>query len=509
MNLKILWDTDLVLEFLLSTDGSNADVVDVFSYSQKAGVELFVSSSQLTSIKSGLFSGTNSLSTQKREKAWESFLEIFKVTKTPSYVDISSPFFRESIEEYLIELSAKTLDIPVLTKDENFLSSSESALNLSGFYKYIEEQSSDSVTFLNLKEINFRHYSEIEKNIDDVFKSGWYILGEQVKRFESEFAAFCGVKHCIGVSNGLDALVLIWQAYKRLGLMSEGDEVIVPANTYIASILSITMAGLKPVLVEPILETYNIDSEMIEAAVTEKTKAVLVVHLYGQPADMALINDIAVKYNLKVIEDAAQAQGALYKGKRAGSLGDASGFSFFPSKNLGALGDAGGITTDDDELAACIRVLRNYGSEKKYINMYQGYNNRLDELQAPILMTKLEALDSENSRRREIAEYYLKDITNPHITLPTVASAMEPVWHVFVVRVADRDKFQHYLKEQGVGSLIHYPLPPHKQEAYKEWNELSFSVTEQIHREVVSLPISPVMSDDEVKRVVEVVNSYK
>lgn len=506
MSLKILWDTDLVLNLLVKPGD---DIVEIYNYSQECGVELFVSSSQLQSILEGINSEENNMSVDLRNSIRDSFFQTFKITKTPSYIDINSTFFRENVGDYLVSLSAEIIDAMILTKSKSLLSYSDSALSLNDFFDYVKENSDESVTFLNLKEINFKHYSKIEKNFDDVFKSGWYILGEQVKRFEADFATFCGVKHCIGISNGLDALVLIWQAYKRLGIMNEGDEVIVPANTYIASILSITMAGLTPVLVEPTSQTYNIAPDKIEAVITDRTKAILVVHLYGQPADMDPINNIAGKHGLKVIEDSAQAQGALYKGKRTGSLGDASGFSFFPSKNLGALGDAGGVTTDDDELADCIRVLRNYGSEKKYINMYQGYNNRLDELQAPVLITKLEALDSENARRKEIAEQYLKYISNPHIILPAVAAGIEPVWHVFVVRVSDRERFQNYLKEKKIGSLIHYPLPPHKQEAYKEWNELSFPVTEQIHREVISLPISPVMPDDDVKRVIEVVNSYK
>ena len=360
------------------------------------------------------------------------------------------------------------------------------------------------IKFLDLHKINERFRTEIDSRIKQVLDSGWYLLGEQDKTFEKHFAEYCGVKHCIGCANGLDALNLIIRAYG----FGAGDEIIVPANTYIASILAISENGCTPVLVEPDIETYNIDPNLIEEKITDKTKAILVVHLYGQAVKMEKIWHLAQKYNLKVIEDSAQAHGAIYQGKRTGNLGDASGFSFYPGKNLGCLGDGGAVTTNDDELAARVRAIANYGSQKKYHNIYKGVNSRLDEIQAAVLDVKLKHLDADNARRREIARYYRDNIKNPEIILPQTVDEASHVWHVFVVRVKNREKFQQHLADSGIQSLIHYPIPPHKQEAYREWNELSFPVTEMIHREVVSLPISPVMTDTEVEKVTVAINNF-
>lgn len=361
------------------------------------------------------------------------------------------------------------------------------------------------IPFLDLKAINAKYKDEIKARIDKVLDSGWYLLGEQNKQFEGNFAAYCGARYCIGCANGLDALRLIIKAYG----FGKGDEIIAPANTYIASILAITDNGCTPVLVEPDLDTYNINPDLIEAKITDKTKAILVVHLYGQAVKMDKIWALAKKYNLKIIEDSAQAHGAYYNDKRVGSLGDASGFSFYPGKNLGALGDGGAVTTNDEELAQKIRALANYGSHKKYENIYQGLNSRLDEIQAAVLDVKLKYLDSDNAKRKEIAQYYLQNIKNPLIYLPQTYSENSHVWHVFVVRVNDRARFQSYLNDNGIQTIIHYPIPPHKQECYKELNHLSFKITEQIHSEIISIPISPVMSDNEIQKVVEVINSYK
>lgn len=361
------------------------------------------------------------------------------------------------------------------------------------------------IPFLDLKAINARYKDEIKARIDKVLDSGWYLLGEQNKQFEKDFAAYCGAKHCIGCANGLDALRLIIKAYG----FGKGDEIIAPANTYIASILAITDNGCTPVLVEPDLNTYNINPDLIEAKITDKTKAILVVHLYGQAVQMEKIWTLAKKYNLKIIEDSAQAHGAYYNGKRVGNLGDASGFSFYPGKNLGALGDGGAVTTNDEELAQKIRALGNYGSHKKYENIYQGLNSRLDEIQAAILDVKLKYLDNDNAKRKEIAQYYIKNIKNPFVTLPKMYDAKAHVWHVFVVMVKDRARFQSYLNDNEIQTIIHYPIPPHKQECYKELNHLNFPITEQIHNEIISLPISPVMSDSQIQKVVEVVNEFK
>jgi dTDP-4-amino-4,6-dideoxygalactose transaminase len=347
--------------------------------------------------------------------------------------------------------------------------------------------------------------------------SGHYILGNEVQDFEANFAAYCGTKHCIGTANGLDALILIFKAYIHLGKLQQGDEIIVPANTYIASILSVIHSGLKPVFVEPNQATFNISPSEIEKQITNKTKAILVVHLFGQLANMEAINAIAKKNNLLVIEDAAQAHGAVLSSEfrvqstellKAGNLGKASAFSFYPSKNLGALGDAGAVTTNDSELAECIRLLRNYGSSKKYENTLLGYNSRLDELQAAILNIKLQYLDSDNERRTSIAKRYLSEIKNKNVQLPFYDGSENHVFHVFVVIVDDRTRFLSHLETHHVGYLIHYPIAPHKQEALSDYQHLSLPITEHIHESCVSIPISPVMTDEDVETVISVINLY-
>ncbi|EFO9213904.1 DegT/DnrJ/EryC1/StrS family aminotransferase [Campylobacter lari] len=359
------------------------------------------------------------------------------------------------------------------------------------------------INFLDLHKINARFEDEIKDKINEVINSGWYILGKQCVNFETNFAKYCGVKHCIGVANGLDALRIIIKAYE----FSKDDEIIVPANTYIASILAITDNLCKPILIEPDINTYNINAKSIEEKITNKTKAIMVVHLYGQVCNMEPIYALAKKYNLKIIEDCAQAHGANFKGKKVGSLGDVAGFSFYPGKNLGALGDAGCIATNDDLLASKVRALANYGSHKKYENLYAGLNSRLDELQAGILDIKLKHLDSDNQKRKEIADFYIKNIKNENIILPKID--IDHVWHLFVIRTKFRDKLQKYLNENNIQTIIHYPIPPHKQECYKDFNNLSLPITEQIHNEVLSLPISPVMTQDEIKKIVKVINDWK
>ena len=364
------------------------------------------------------------------------------------------------------------------------------------------------VPFLDLKALNLRDFTEINHAIADTINSGWYILGERVKQFEQEFANYCGTRYCIGVANGLDALILILRAYKELGLIKDDDEIIVPANTYIASILAISANDLTPVLVEPDINNYLIDINKIEEKITSKTKAIMVVHLYGQVTPMAKIWELAKKYNLKVIEDSAQSHGAYYQGKRSGNLSDASGFSFYPGKNLGALGDAGAVTTNDKELADAIKTLANYGSEAKYHNIYKGMNSRLDELQAAVLGVKLSRLDADNKKRQVIANLYRKQISNPKIILPVAINERSHVWHVFVIRTKNRNELQKYLFDNGIGTMIHYPIPPHKQEAYKEWNDLSFPISEMIHKEILSLPISQVQTDGQTQCVIDVINAY-
>ncbi|MFJ5718284.1 DegT/DnrJ/EryC1/StrS family aminotransferase [Neobacillus sp. NPDC093127] len=362
------------------------------------------------------------------------------------------------------------------------------------------------IPFLNVKEINNQYHNEIAEAVERVVSSGQYILGQEVRAFEEEFASYCKVKHCIGVANGLDALTLIIRAYG----IGEGDEIIVPSNTYIASILAISQNGAIPVLVEPNIKTYNIDPILLEEKITPRTKAILVVHLYGQPANMDAINEIAKKYKLKVIEDAAQAHGATFNGKKTGTLGDAAGFSFYPGKNLGALGDGGAITTNDDSLADKLRALRNYGSPVKYEHIYKGLNSRLDEIQAAVLRIKLKYLDKDNSKRRQIAEYYCKFINNPKIVLPILErdGQLSHSWHLFVIRTEERESLQKYLLNNNIETLIHYPIAPHKQLAYNEWNEESYCISEQIHSEVLSLPISPVLTLEKAKMVVDCINQF-
>ncbi len=384
------------------------------------------------------------------------------------------------------------------------------------------------IKFLDLKKITESFQPELSEAISRVVKRGWFLLGEEVEAFEQEYASYIGTKHCIGVGNGLDALRLILRAYIEMGIMEEGDEVIVPANTFIASVLAITENRLKPVLVEPDIKTYNLDISLIEQHITERTKAIMVVHLYGQVCWSEELERIARKYNLKVIEDNAQAAGArFYKNinlsdrggkdesyKRTGSLGDAAGHSFYPGKNLGALGDGGAVTTDDDELERIVRALGNYGSSKKYINDYQGINSRLDEIQAAVLRVKLPRLDEDNRKRIEVAKYYLENIHNSDITLPYPIHSQisnfnySHVWHLFVIRHSNRDQLHHISFESGFHTLIHYPVPPHKQLAYKYKSHLKLKVTEKIHNEVLSLPVSPVMEIEEAERVSIYLNKF-
>lgn len=365
------------------------------------------------------------------------------------------------------------------------------------------------IKFLDLKLINESYEPQLSDSVKKIVQSGWYLLGEEVKAFETHYADYIGAKHCIAVANGLDALRLILRAHIELGHMTEGDEIIVPANTYIASILAITDNKLVPVFVEPNLQTYNIDPFLIEEKITARTKGIMIVHLYGQNAMHEEIERLVEKHKLKLIEDNAQSQGAFYKVKRTGAIGTSAGHSFYPGKNLGALGDAGAVTTDDYELAETIRTLANYGSKQKYVNIYQGLNSRLDELQAAALNVKLPHLDADNDRRRQIADLYHAGITLKDIILPECSVREGHVWHLYVIRHPRRDELQTYLAENGIQTLIHYPIPPYQQEAYREYNHLSFPLTEQIHHEVLSLPISPVLTDREVEQVIGILNTFK
>lgn len=383
------------------------------------------------------------------------------------------------------------------------------------------------IKFLDLQKVTDKYSKEIHKAAARVIDSGWYLQGEANRQFESHYADYIGTRHCIGVANGLDALIWIFRAYIELGFMKPGDEVIVPANTYIATILSITENGLKPVFVEPSLDTYQIDDKLIEAAITPRTKAICIVHLYGQCAYTHRIGEICQKYNLKLVEDNAQAHGCRFPVEgddyikrnlkdcssmeyvRTGSIGDAAGHSFYPGKNLGALGDGGAVTTSDDLLAQTVRSLANYGSSKKYVFQYTGRNSRLDEIQAAILDVKLSHLEEDLQCRKDVAHYYIDHINNEKINLPHIFDWNQHVFHIFTIRCAERDRLQAYLSENGVQTIIHYPIPPHKQECYRQWNEMSLPVTEKIHNEELSLPMSPVMTLEEVQQVVEIINNWR
>lgn len=366
------------------------------------------------------------------------------------------------------------------------------------------------IKFLDIKKITESFQPELNAAVENVINSGWFLLGEEVKAFESEYGEYVGSEHTVGVGNGLDALRMIFKAYIELGVMKAGDEVIVPANTYIASILSITDNHLKPVLVEPDPATFNIDIDRIEDHITQNTKAILIVHLYGKACWSEKLIELASRYKLKIIEDNAQASGAMIDaGRRTGSLGNAAGHSFYPGKNLGALGDGGAVTTSERDLAETVRAIANYGSNKKYVNDYKGINSRLDEIHAAVLRVKLQRLDIDNQKRREVARFYSENIKHPGVHLPEQEGPESAhVWHLFVVRSSNREGLQEYLKENGIQTLIHYPIPPHRQKAYKELSKLILPVTEKIHEEVLSLPISQVIEQSDVKRVVDVINGY-
>lgn len=365
------------------------------------------------------------------------------------------------------------------------------------------------IQFLSLKDVTDLHGAEINEAVTRVVNSGWYLQGKENEQFEANYSKFVGTEYTIGCANGLDALIWIFRAYIEMGVMRPGDEVIVPANTYIATILAITENDLIPVLVEPKLNTLQLDDDLIEAAITPKTKAIALVHLYGRIAYTEKIGEICRKYNLKLVEDCAQSHGCLYSdGRMTGNLGDAAGHSFYPGKNLGALGDGGAVTTNDPELAACVRALANYGSSKKYVFKYTGRNSRLDEIQAAVLDVKLKYLVEDNAHRKEVAKYYIENIKNPLITLPDTLPYESNAFHLFPILCEKRDELQKYLEENGVGTVIHYPIPPHKQECYKEWNNMLLPITEYIADHELSLPIGPTIDLDDVNKVVNLLNAF-
>jgi len=517
---SILLDNNVIVDAL--SDKRNSlfpDSIKAFAKAKNSMGTIYISSSSLDNVAFILYREMRETFGEKLERkqirklvglAIQKLLGQLKIAKTPSYIEIDY----EDIEDSQVIASAKAVDAIVLTRDQGMLNKYPDITLTPSDYLAEKKAEDEQIPFLDLKAVNVPYFNGFEQAFDSVVNSGWYIQGSEVKAFEREFADYCGVEHCIGVANGLDALILIFRAYMEMGLLQEGDEVIVPANTYIASILSITENRLKPILVEPDLATYNLDPKLTEKAITSKTKAILAVHLYGQLADMPALKAIAEKHNLLLLEDSAQAHGASLHGIKSGAWGDASGFSFYPGKNLGALGDAGAITTNDDELAQTIRALGNYGSHKKYQNLYKGMNSRLDEIQAAFLRVKLRHLETEIIQRRKVAQAYQEGITNKNIILPTKYSDLSTtsenhVWHLFVIRTQQREALQQHLTEQGVQTLIHYPIAPHQQQAYQAWSKQSCPLTESIHQQVLSLPISPVITAEEVNRVIEAVNIFQ
>ena len=499
---RYFFDVNLVLDLLLQRQPHVAVVDRVYDSLIAANQPIYLSSSSLHQIdylvSLGLKRGGIPLA--KKQPLLDEFYRHVQVVKTPD-VD-----YREiDVEDSLIEASARTIpDACILTRDRAFLARSSLTLSPEEFLR-ANWRDEGSVPFLDLQAPHLELRAELDAAIDRVLNSGWYILGPEVEAFEQEFAAYCETAHCVGVANGLDALHL---ALRALGVDS-GDEVIVPSNTYIATWLAVSQCGATPVPVEPDERTYNIDPSRIEAAITPRTKAILPVHLYGQPADLDPILDLARQGGLKVLEDAAQAHGARYKGQRIGGHGDAVAWSFYPGKNLGALGDGGAVTTNDPEVAERLRVLRNYGSSVKYVNEVQGFNSRLDPLQAAILRVKLRHLDDWNARRRRIAAAYLDGLAGTDLTLPQVPDWAEPVWHLFVVRHPRRDALQQRLTEAGIGVLIHYPIPPHRQDAYSGlgFSPEAFPLASRMANEVLSLPIGPQCSMDQVTKVMARIRS--
>jgi dTDP-4-amino-4,6-dideoxygalactose transaminase len=500
---KLIIDNNIALDILLDRLDVSPNIYAVYKKLRELP-HIYLSTSQLHNIHF-IFcrEAKKSRHIEVIKHEWSLFLKMFVLVKTPACLDIDNILFESDPEDYLIEASARSIGARIITRDKAFLIRSDMTVSIDDFLQRVNKEIS-TIPFLDIQLINENHTTGLECALDKVIRSGWYILGKEVERFEQEFAEYCEVPYCVGVGNGLEALHLILRAYG----IGAGDEVIVPANTYIATWLAVSYTGATPVPVEPCEATYNINPARIEAAITPRTKAILVVHLYGQPVDFEPVRDLAQRNGLKIIEDAAQAHGARYRGQRVGGLGDAAGFSFYPGKNLGALGDGGAVTTHDAALAEQIRVLRNYGSRIKYHNEVIGYNSRLDELQAAFLRVKLPYLDADNARRKAVAERYLNGLADFDCILPLIPDWADPVWHLFIIRHPQRDALQQFLAERGIATMIHYPIPPHLQPAYANGGFGHYPIAEAIHREVLSLPMGPMLSVAEVDRVICAVRSF-
>jgi len=506
MSSRYLFDSNVILDYLLERKHYPASA-KLYGQCLENGIPILVSTAQIhileyVFIKKVKRDAPAQIGTARL--AWRAFLNEITIVKTPVPIQKDHPLAVHDLEDYLIHLSSEAADVMVVTRDANFLRLSKRSISteqaLADIGKGIALEAAHKVAFLDLKTPHIKLRDALETAFDRILNSGIYILGEEVDAFEREYAAYCEAKYCVGVANGLDALHLSLLA---LGV-GPGDEVIVPSNTYIATWLAVSRCGATPVPVEPDEATYNIAPTLIEAAITSRTKVILPVHLYGQPADMDSILTIAQKYNLRVLEDGAQAHGARYKGKRLGAHGDVVAWSFYPGKNLGAYGDGGAITTDNPEIADRIRVLRNYGSRVKYVNEIRGFNSRLDTLQAAMLRVKLQHLDIWNEARRKIAAQYLAGLSDMGLILPFVPDWVEPVWHLFVVRSKTRDQLQQQLNRMGVKTMIHYPIPPHLQGAYSDlgFRKGAFPISERIHEEVLSLPMFPSMMLEQTNQVI-------
>lgn len=511
MGFKYIWDNNVCLDLLLDREEVNPDYLELYGLFVEKDMPIYVSSSQLHNLKCTYImhnKHTGLLPSQVIKEEWNKFIQMIEVVKTPAYIDKDSKLLKTGLEDYLVALSAGTIGAKIITSDKTFINQCSNAITTGQAIDEIKSIKIADIPFLPLKAVNDRYAKGIEKGIDRVLKSGWYLLGEEIKAFERDFAGYTGTKHCVGVASGLDALKLILRGYMELGKIWPGAEVILPSHTFVATALAVTECGLKPVFVEVEEGTFNLNPQEVAALVTEYTAAILAVHLYGRPAEMDELAAIAAEHHLLLIEDAAQAHGAVYRGKKAGALGDAAAFSFYPGKNLGSMGDAGAVTTNDSELARVITSLRNYGSGEKYRHEYRGVNSRLSEMQAAILGVKLASLDEEIALRQKLAERYLNGIDNDKIRLPETTDDVSPVWHIFPVLCDERDALQKYLSEKDILTQIHYPVPVHKQKAFEAFNDLNLSVTEKLAGSVLSLPLHPVLSESDQDRIIDAVNGF-
>lgn len=512
MAYKYIWDTNIVLDLLFKREPFITEVLELFTlFSPSQKQKIYLSSSQILTI-TFIYkqqSKTMGLTDDSIDNTLKSLFNYCSIVKTPAYINYNTPQTQYDIEDYLIELSAKTIkDCKIITRNKTFIENSSYTISLDNTIQEISDSVNNSIPFLDLEQMNLPFRQQIENGIDRVLAGGRYLLGDELQQFETHFASFCQAKYAIGVASGLGALKLILSSYMELGKIRHGAEVIVPSYTFIATVLAVTACGLTPVFAEVEVHSYNMDPGCVEQLITAKTAAIIPVHLYGQPADIHELMEIASKHKLLLIEDAAQAHGAIYCDQKTGSLGDAAAFSFYPGKNLGCMGDGGAVTTNDNNLAEVVISMRNYGSTKKYHHDFQGINSRLSEMQAAILDVKLYYLDEEIVSRQHLAGRYLTGITNDSIKLPKIRDNRSHVWHIFPVRCEKRDALQAYLLEKGIQTQIHYPIPVHKQLAFKAFNDLSLPVTEKLANSVLSIPLNSALSESEQDVIIRALDEF-